>query len=265
MDSLGLATVRKLMLAIERIYSVSSLESFGPEAFAAIAEVLPDAFISLEQLSLTTGQISSLRSDETRMTPTIEQRVIELLPSHPAMSRVLAGARGAIRVTDCMTQREFRNSPLYVDVMVPLGLEHQTVVPLDIPGHIAGITVNREQNLTDKETTFLTLLAPHLALASSKLKGLDTLHKTLDAIPFPTPDQLQKIGLTPRESEILFWVMQGKRDSEIVSILSEKGKVSLRTINNHVHNILVKMNAETRTGACMNALERIKKKVSNRP
>jgi len=56
MDSLSMATVRKLMLAIERINSVSSLESFGPEAFAAIAEVLPEAFISLEQLSLTTAK-----------------------------------------------------------------------------------------------------------------------------------------------------------------------------------------------------------------
>jgi DNA-binding NarL/FixJ family response regulator len=52
--------------------------------------------------------------------------------------------------------------------------------------------------------------------------------------------------------------MQGKRDAEVVGILSERRKVSIRTINNHVRNILAKMNAETRTGACINALERIK-------
>jgi DNA-binding CsgD family transcriptional regulator len=106
----------------------------------------------------------------------------------------------------------------------------------------------------------LTFLAPHLAMASNKLKRLDALQKTLDSIPFPSPDQLQKVGLTPREGEILFWVMQGKRDSEIVGILSQKAKVSIRTVNNHVRNILAKMNAETRTGASINALERIKLK-----
>ena len=146
--------------------------------------------------------------------------------------------------------------------MKHLGVEYQTVVTLDIPGQIAGVTVNRKQNFTDKEASFLTLLAPHLAMASSKLKRLDALQETLDSIPFPTPDQLLKIGLTRRESEIMFWMMQGKRDLEIVNILSEKGKVKLRTINNHVRNILAKMSAETRTGACMNALQLIKVKLS---
>jgi DNA-binding CsgD family transcriptional regulator len=81
-------------------------------------------------------------------------------------------------------------------------------------------------------------------------------------MPFPMPDQLQKIGFTPRESEILFWVMQGKRDSEIAEILSERREVRLRTINNHLHNILAKMGSETRTGACINALERVKMSLS---
>jgi DNA-binding CsgD family transcriptional regulator len=97
---------------------------------------------------------------------------------------------------------------------------------------------------------------------TDKLKTLETLQKTLDAIPFPMPDQLQKIGFTPRESEILFWVIQGKRDSEIGMLLASERKVSIRTVNNHVRNILAKMNAETRTGACMNALERVKLSLS---
>jgi DNA-binding CsgD family transcriptional regulator len=163
------------------------------------------------------------------------------------------------------TQREFRQTPHYLETMRPLGVQHQIVVTVDIPGHMAGVTVNRGRDFTNRESAFLGLLAPHLAAATVKLRKLNDLQKTLDSIPFPTPDQLQRVGFTPRESEILFWVMQGKRDSEIAEILSEKREVSLRTINNHVRNILVKMNAETRTGACMNALERIKKKVFNRP
>jgi DNA-binding CsgD family transcriptional regulator len=87
----------------------------------------------------------------------------------------------------------------------------------------------------------------------------ETFQNTLDWIPFPTPDQIQQVGFTPRESEILFWVIQGKRDSEIAKILSEKREVSLRTINNHLSNILAKTNAETRTGACLEALDRIKR------
>jgi hypothetical protein len=40
MKSLSLATVGKWMLAVERIHSVTEPVDFGPEIFAAIADVL---------------------------------------------------------------------------------------------------------------------------------------------------------------------------------------------------------------------------------
>jgi hypothetical protein len=95
MESLSLAAVRKLLLAVERIHSVTEPDSFGPEVFAAMAEVLPEAFISFEQLDVRTRAVNSVRSEEERMTVKIKQRMIELLPEQPAMRRVLAGAKGA--------------------------------------------------------------------------------------------------------------------------------------------------------------------------
>ena len=52
--------------------------------------------------------------------------------------------------------------------------------------------------------------------------------------------------LTPREREILHWVAEGKRDSEIATILN----LSVRTIEQHVRTCLRKLNVETRTAAC---------------
>jgi DNA-binding CsgD family transcriptional regulator len=258
-----MAHVRRLTEAIVKIHAAPHLETFSREVFQAIGELIPDVFLSLDQLNVKTGEVS--HAGNMVLTSDILAKVIELMPSHPVMPAAVAGLRGAIRVTDCITQRQFRQTPHYNEYMKVLGVAYQTVITLDIPGQIAGITVNRENDFTDEEATFLTLLAPHLAMASSKLKSLDTLQRTLDSVPFPTPYELQKIGLTRRESEILFWVMQGKRDSEIAEILSEKAKVSIRTINNHLRNILAKMNAETRTGASINALERIKQNLSDGP
>lgn len=257
--------VRRLMAAIERIHGASRMESFPAEVFQAIGELMPDVFVSLDQLNVRTGQAKANHSGNKVLAPEMLAKVIELLPTHPLMLAAKAGLRGAIRVTDCITQRQFRQTPHYNEYVKPLGIEYQTVVTLDIPGHIAGITVNREQNFTGREATFLTLLAPHLAMTSRTLKRLETLQKKLDSIPFPTPDQIQHVGFTPRESEILFWVIQGKRDSEISEILSQRREVSLRTINNHLRNILAKTNAETRTGACLEVLDRIKKKLVSAP
>jgi DNA-binding CsgD family transcriptional regulator len=69
----------------------------------------------------------------------------------------------------------------------------------------------------------------------------------------PTPQDLQQIGLTVREGEVLHWVIQGKRDKEVADILSAGPK----TIHNHLRSILRKLNAETRTGAALEAFERL--------
>ena len=52
-------------------------------------------------------------------------------------------------------------------------------------------------------------------------------------------------GLSKRETEVLSWVVQGKRDSEIGVIL----EISSRTVEKHVARILHKLNVENRTTA----------------
>ncbi len=51
--------------------------------------------------------------------------------------------------------------------------------------------------------------------------------------------------LTPREQEVLHWLAEGKRDSEIADILDVKS----RTVEQHVRAILFKFRVETRTAA----------------
>ena len=52
--------------------------------------------------------------------------------------------------------------------------------------------------------------------------------------------------LTPREEEVASWIGMGKSNSEIASILG----CSPRTVETHVHNILKKLNFETRNHIC---------------
>lgn len=60
----------------------------------------------------------------------------------------------------------------------------------------------------------------------------------------------RKTSLTKRESEIMLWVSEGKRDREIALIVG----ISLRTVQNHVQKILHKLSVETRTAAARVAL-----------
>jgi DNA-binding NarL/FixJ family response regulator len=68
---------------------------------------------------------------------------------------------------------------------------------------------------------------------------------------FESPTPLEKLGLTPREAEVLFWVAQGKMNAEIGIILD----ASPATIKKHVEHILEKLEVENRAAASLKALE----------
>ena len=130
---------------------------------------------------------------------------------------------------------------------------------LDIPGTIAGMTVNRDKNFTDKEVMLLHLMAPQIALAHRNAQEFTAL-KRAAAQTIPTSEELRQTGVTVRESEVLHWVIQGKRDCEIATILS----TSPRTIHNHLRSILRTLNTETRTGAALEAFERLKRSATSK-
>jgi DNA-binding NarL/FixJ family response regulator len=68
---------------------------------------------------------------------------------------------------------------------------------------------------------------------------------------FDSPAPLEKLGLTPRESEVLFWAAQGKTNGAIAIILG----ASEGTIRKHLENIFGKLAVENRAGATLLALE----------
>jgi len=63
---------------------------------------------------------------------------------------------------------------------------------------------------------------------------------------------LGSLGLTPRETEVLNWIAQGKTNHEIGVILS----AATTTICKHVQRIFFKLSVENRTAAAVVALAR---------
>jgi DNA-binding CsgD family transcriptional regulator len=62
---------------------------------------------------------------------------------------------------------------------------------------------------------------------------------------------LASLKLTPRETEVLFWISQGKSNHDIGVILGAK----TGTICKHVEHIFAKLNVENRTAAAVVAFE----------
>lgn len=68
-----------------------------------------------------------------------------------------------------------------------------------------------------------------------------------------TPASFERIGLTRRESEVLFWMTCGKTNIEIGQLCG----ISWRTVQKHLEHIYIKLGVETRTAAAMLALEKL--------
>ncbi len=67
------------------------------------------------------------------------------------------------------------------------------------------------------------------------------------------PSQLEKLGLTPREAEVLFWVAQGKTNPEVAIITG----VQLTTVKKHLESVFLKLGVDNRTAAAALALDRL--------
>jgi len=235
MNSLDIFSVRALMQALEQIHSTKDLCDLPQVLFSALKSLIPGAMVTFDQLDLKTRIATTQISEDSSVGAEVKTRVLELMPDHPVVPRMKSGAKGAIRVTDCVTQRQFRSTPHYGDTLRPIGIHYQTVVTLDIPGKIGATTVLRDKDFSEREVILLRLMAPQIALAHRNAEMFTALKRAAARI-IPT-----------RESEVLHWVIQGKRDSEISKIIS----ASQSTTHKHVASILQKLHVETRTAAAL--------------
>jgi DNA-binding NarL/FixJ family response regulator len=68
---------------------------------------------------------------------------------------------------------------------------------------------------------------------------------------FSSPEPLLALGLTPRATEALLWLAQGKTNSDIATILG----ITESTVKKHVQEMFEKLGVETRGAATVRALE----------
>src|SRR5215469_7309304 len=96
MNSLDLFSVRALMQALEQIHSTRDLVALPETLFSAVRGLVPAARLSIDQLDLKTGIVTSVTTEDRLFSEETKRRIVELMPSHPVMPAVKAGARGAI-------------------------------------------------------------------------------------------------------------------------------------------------------------------------
>jgi DNA-binding CsgD family transcriptional regulator len=158
----------------------------------------------------------------------------------------------AKRTSDVIPTKEYLNTPHYINCQKRLGFVHTLALPVKINADVVGaLSFDRSRsNFTKRHCALLDAFAPHFILAWDR--HVDPWTAPPEPVE-PVRARFQKLGLTVREADVLFWMTEGKQNPEIAIILG----LSLGTVQEHVGNLVRKLGQENRHAATVFALRSI--------
>jgi DNA-binding CsgD family transcriptional regulator len=161
--------------------------------------------------------------------------------------RVRTGDVTAIRMSDVVGRRRFRELPVYREYFRPMGVDHMLDLGLSsAPASYRSLILFRGSDVpdfADRERTMLEMLRPHLRAREARATLLALVAGRMQTLDEGSPtDDLQ---LTPREREIVTMVAAGKTNAQIATDLW----VSPATVKKHLENVYLKFGVGSRAAA----------------
>jgi len=155
----------------------------------------------------------------------------------------------ARRRSEVISHRAYLNTPHFINCQKRLGFIYTLALPVTVDADTVGaLSFDRGgSNFTDQHCALLDAFAPHFVHAWKRHADPWV---TAEKPRLPARQRLQHLGLTAREADVLFWMTEGKQNREIATILGR----SLATVQEHVANILAKLQQENRHAATVFAL-----------
>jgi DNA-binding CsgD family transcriptional regulator len=169
-----------------------------------------------------------------------EQQFRQHLPEHPVLACHLVTGNGrALRISDFLSDRQFRSLGLYCDFYRAAEVNYQLAITVPAPGGgLIGVALNRyRHDFCTEDLRLLDLLRVHIGQAAATLP-------LRPAVPAP-PDSVNSLLLTPRQARILQLVAEGQPDRGIARALG----ISTRTVQAHLQHAYRALNVTSRTEA----------------
>ena len=164
------------------------------------------------------------------------------LPEHPVLAHCQATGDGsALRISDFLSDRQFRALGLYRDFYRQAEVGYQLTVTLPGPRRsLIGVALNRTHtDFSDEDRELLNLLRPHIGQAAA-------IGMLLGEPAPPAPLTLEGTPLlTPRQRRVVQLVSAGYDDRSIGRLLG----ISPRTVHTHLQHVYRALGVTSRTEA----------------
>jgi DNA-binding CsgD family transcriptional regulator/GAF domain-containing protein len=171
------------------LYQFRDHETFVAQTLEALRHLIPCERVTYNEMDMAQQTVyanSTLNDPRARQLSPVFTALMHQHPSIRHMQGDRSREREALRISDFLTDRQFKNLPLYREYYRHLDTTHQLAVNIDGSADLfISLAFNRHnRDFSDEEHVVLTLLRPHLALAHRnashashvmrKLSGLTT-------------------------------------------------------------------------------------------
>jgi DNA-binding CsgD family transcriptional regulator len=239
-----------------KLFSAAVLELYAPgldaenyveRTFRFISALVPSDMCGYGGHDPVTKQLdAAFDSHPPGLMPAL-QAYGQLMHKYPAFSFDPALNDGKPYSTrDFYTRTAFRDLDIYQEVNAPLGFDDQCYVnvPSDSGVHFFLGLFRAQIEFVARDKELLALAQPHLA----NVRRLALAQREARDVP-PSPEIFARMGFTPRGSEVLYWLTQGRSNREIASILH----IRTDSVSAHLQAIYEKMGVENRVAATLEA------------
>jgi DNA-binding CsgD family transcriptional regulator len=177
METLTSQDTSHLFHAIQELYTLHDLSSFGVKALEIVNRLVPSEVPEFHVTNVRSHAVfRTFLPEYPGFTPEMEQVVRSNWREHPIVQNMPLTLTGAYKISDFMTAQQFHHlEGLYQQYLGMVGCEDQMVMflPMITPQNwneylqadssVAGIALNRSQcDFTERDRLLLNLLRPHL-------------------------------------------------------------------------------------------------------
>jgi DNA-binding CsgD family transcriptional regulator len=245
----------KLLSLTSVLYSPGQSDVLRRQLLNSLQSLVPHDLGACHWMQPSRHEIAAWYEPQRRPLPVAHQEFWRLINEHPLNRVLFAQPSKAWKLSDVMPRKAFRQTELYTVLYRPLGVDCEITAVLPekkTPGTFFLLSLHRHHiDFTERERTLLNLLLPHIARAQHRLAFHRPSGTNADG-PLCNEEQFHlwlhehtPWQLSQRESDVLFWLCQGKTNDEIGTILGIAG----RTAETHALRIYPKIGVENRYGA----------------
>jgi DNA-binding CsgD family transcriptional regulator len=239
---------RALLEVIGEANGAADLDEFRATILPAIGRLIPAEFASYNEIGADGSAAYTL--SEPDVPGWAHAAWGRLAGTNPLVERFTRTRDGRpYRFSDVIDADALRTSAIFRELYEPLGIEHQMAVTLPSPPAVTiGIALSRgrQADFSDAERTLLGLARPHLIQAFRNVTDRE-----------PTPDALERLGLTAGEARVLSALACGETTDTIAAQLD----LSPRTVLKHGERINRKLGVHDRAQAVAAAWTRTRSHV----